>query len=856
MSLEAKGVLRAAALMGVGAVSLIALGVSALAQPEAGAPAGAAPAQSLVPASAPTASDRGEMLQQYCSSCHNDKARTAGMSVVGLDASDLGKSNDVWEKILRKVSAGEMPPRNMRRPSPEQLSEFTHWLETSLDGYAAKHLNPGRASVRRLNRAEYANAVRDLLDFDVDMSQELPGDDAGYGFDNIADALTFSPTQMQRYLVVAGKVARLSTGHASDKASITTYKVPKDVSKDYWGVPAYNERSNDALPLDSRGGGAFDYYAPYDATYRITVTLNNNSGWELDLEKRHEYSTTVKLTAGLHSLGAAFAKSTALKEVANRRYQVPGNTKLQLNFIPPPPPGLIPMTFYVDGANAETIPVPEYVNDAAYWQHNFPRDVLQVQVTGPIDVSGKGDTPARRRIFSCQPGSSEASETACAKKVLTRLATRAYRRTATAADLAPLMKVYAKGRAEGGFERGIQYGVEAVLVSPNFLFISDIGAPNSTPQKLRPASGRELATRLSFFLWSSLPDDELVKLGQQGKLRDRKVLEQQVKRMLADPRAIALTKNFAGQWLYIRNMDVQAPNIDQFPNFDERLRAAMKTETEMFFDSVVRENRSVLTFIDADYTFLNERLADHYGIPGVKGTTFRRVTLDPKWHRGGLLGKASLLTVTSYDNRTSIVRRGKWILENLLVSPPPPPPPNVPALAEVPAGKKLTVREQTELHRANPVCSSCHNLMDPLGFALDNYDAVGAWRDEEAGKPVDVAGVMANGQAFVGVKGLQDVLMSRKEQFVDAFVEKLMTYALARGVEGHDMPMVREIRRNAERDNYAFGSIVLGIVESLPFQMQGTVPEPSPATPPRQVATNVSANSVPTRNEPTRGEAR
>jgi hypothetical protein len=454
------------------------------------------------------------------------------------------------------------------------------------------------------------------------------------------------------------------------------------------------------------------------------------------------------------------------------------------------------------------------------------RDLMQISVVGPYEIKGAGNTESRRRIFSCRP-SAALPEAACARQILSTLARRAYRRPLTAADLTPLMKIYNEGRNGADFEHGIEAAIERVLVSPDFLFMRESDPPKKQSGGARPGSiyrisDIELATRLSFFLWSSIPDEPLLAVAERGQLRNPAILKQQVARMLADAKAGALTRNFAGQWLYLRRLEYQRPNRALFPNFDERLRAAMLTETQMFFDGVVRGNRSVMDFLSADYTYVNQRLAEHYGIPGVHGTTFRKVQLNPALRRGGLLGQGSILTVTSYDDRTSVVLRGKWILESLLAAPPPPPPPDVPALNEVAKGKQLTMREQLDLHRANPVCASCHVKMDPLGFSLENFDAVGAWRTSFAGQKIDASAVLPDGKQFEGSQGLQDILLAHKDQFVEAFTEKLMIYALGRGLEAYDMPTVRKIASTARVDNYRMNTIIMGIVQSVPFAMRRT----------------------------------
>ena len=674
----------------------------------------------------------------------------------------------------------------------------------------------GRATLRRMNRAEYANAVRDLLALEVDMSKDLPVDDTGYGFDNIADILTVSPTLMDRYMNTAGKIARLATGQTSQRVITTDYKVTKDLFENAFGVPAYNERASDDLPLDSRGGGAFKFYAPHDATYTVQVYLNSGTQTENEIDAYNRYEVKVPLKAGLRTIGASFRKQLSLDETL-----LPKTTTGPRPTKPTGPAQQLPMDVWVDGARVQTISVPSYANGPAMQQNFYLRDVMQISVVGPYDVKGPGDTPSRRKIFICRP-TAPAQENACATRILTSLARAAYRRPVTGADVRPLMKLYAEGRKDSDFDHGISAALEAILVSPSFLFMHERDPAGSKPGTVHRISDIELATRLSFFLWSSIPDEQLLQVAEKKQLSRPAVLKQQIARMLNDPRAKALTHNFAGQWLYLRKLEHQRPDRRVFPNFDQRLRAAMLAETEMFFDGVVKENRSVVDFLDADYTYLNQRLAEHYGVPGVYGTTFRKVKLDPKQRHGGLLNQASILTVTSYNNRTSVVLRGKWILENILAAPPPPPPPDIPALTEVKNGKAMTVREQMQAHATNAVCASCHTKMDPFGFSLENYDAIGAWRDKDAGKLLDVSAVLPDGTKFDGPAGLQNVLLSRKEQFVEAFTERLMTYALGRGVEAYDMPAVRIVRDSAAKDDNRMQTIILAIVQSTPFVMRRT----------------------------------
>lgn len=758
------------------------------------------------------------MLDAFCSRCHNDIDLVADLSIEYLREADLkqGKHVDAWEKILRRVSQNEMPPHHKAQPDPAQRADFLQWLQGARDSYAAAHPDPGRSTIRRLNRVEYANAVRDLLSLDVDVSRELPQDNSGYGFDNIADVLSVSPTLMDRYVAVAGKIGRMAMGLASARPFVTSYDVPKDGSVMNSGRPAYNERASNALPLGSRGGGAFHYYARYDATYEISGWLNANTNNETDREPQDRVSVRVPLKAGAHVVGLSFRRDIAPDETVQ-------TLRNNIDMVPLPTgaPILLPLDISVDGVRVRTVSVPSYRMSPRYAQKNFPRDILHVDVAGPIGPAKIGKTPSRARIYICKPSRASA-EAACAQRIVRALARRAYRRPVTAADIAPLMRIYGAERARSDFDHGVEAMVEAMLVSPHFLFLIERDPPESAPGNVHGISDIELASRLSFFLWSSIPDDILLRLAETGQLSRREVIDAQVARMLADPRAQALTHNFAGQWLYLRNLEQQRPDIAIFPEFDTRLRSAMARETEMFFSHVLQTNRSVLDFIAADYTFVNQRLAEHYGIAGINGTAFRRINLDRTAQRGGLLGQASILTVTSYGNHTSVVKRGKWILDNLLAAPPPPPPPNVPALQTKHDGRLLNARQQLELHRTDPVCAACHVKMDPLGFSLENFDAIGAFRQRDAGQPIDASATMPDGSQFTGLAGLQQVLLARKDEFMRAFTERLLTYALARGIDAHDMPAVRTIARAAANDDYRIQTIVKGIVASDPFTLRKT----------------------------------
>lgn len=800
---------RFTAAAGMAGVSALAVSAFLVAQ---SASAGPAPTEAQQEAGA------DQMLGKYCSSCHAGAAKMGGFSIEGLKGADLatGANAEAWEKILRKVEAGEMPPRNMPGPAATERGAFTAWIEHARGQYAAANPDPGRMALRRMNRVEYANAVRDLLAYEIDVSSELPADDASHGFDNIADALSVSPTLMDRYIAVAGKISRTATGHNSTRPFVTTYVVPKDGSLKNIGKPAYNERATEDLPLDSRGGGSFKYYAPYDGVYEIRAYLNANTNTELDLLPENMVRLRVPMKAGLRTIGMSFPKVLALDESPQR---LVNDTFVII--IPDKSPETLQLNVQVDGVRVNTLPVASYQMGPRFSQNNFPRDVIQMEVEGPFDAVPVVNTASRRKVFTCQP-SATLSEDACARSIVGNIARRAYRRPVTEADIGPLMKVYSGVKQDAGFEPGVAAAVQAILVSPQFLFLQEKPATGAKPGSVHRISDLELASRLSFFLWSSIPDDELLRVAEAGQLSKPEVLKAQVTRMMRDRKAEALTKNFASQWLYLRSLDGAKPDVVTFPEFDIRLRQAMKTETEMFFTSVVRENGSVLDFLDSDYTYLNQRLAEHYDIPGVYGTSFRRVSLQKDYNRGGLLGQGSILTVTSYANHTSAVKRGQWILENLLASAPPPPPPNIPAIVEVKDGKRLTAREQMEMHRASPACAGCHQMMDPLGFALENYDAVGGWREKDSAGMIDAVSVLPDGARAAGANGLRSVLMTRKGQFTEAFTQRFLTYALGRGLKANDMPTVRAISAKAATEDYRINSIVMGIVTSDPFTMKRT----------------------------------
>ena len=766
------------------------------------------------------------LLDQYCVTCHNQRLKTAGLTLDTMDVTNVSAAPPTWEKVVRKLRAGVMPPANRPRPDGASRGALVSWLEMELDRAAEMTLNPGRTEAfHRLNRVEYRNAIRDLLGVEIEVSSLLPADDASYGFDNMAGVLKLSQSLLERYLSAARKISRAAVGSPPPAPLSHTFTVKRD-------LPQYDRM--EGLPFGTRGGILVRYNFPQDGEYVITVqpqcdktgdtagcdgtdgfvdphdleiTVDGerlklfaleprprargySRGGSLDdLRFRFQVRTPVK--AGVRDVGVTFLKLPSIEEFDGLRARFV--TPYHRNYM-----------------------VPSY---AAIYQPY----VGSVTIDGPFEPAGPGDTPIRRLIFVCHPATSSparsSDEGRCAKDILARLTRRAFRRPVTDADLSPLLAVYRDAQAEGGFEAGIERSIQALLVRPEFLFrVEHDGV--ATPNTNYRISDVELASRLSFFLWSSIPDPELLDLASRDRLHDPRVLDQQVRRMLADPRSQALAENFAGQWLQLRNLEYVRPSEPLFPNFDASLRRALRRETELFFDGILRENRSAVELLTADYTFANERLARHYGIPHVTGSHFRRVALPG--NRRGLLGHGSILTVTSHPVRTSPVFRGKWILENILGTRPPDPPANAPSLEEKQGSSKvLSMRERMAEHRRNPTCASCHAMMDPLGFALENYDGVGRWRDtDEGGTSVDASGALPDGTPFDGVAQFRDAMVQRPDRFVTVVTEKLLTYALGRGLEYYDMPAVRRIVRDAARSEYRFASLVTGIVTSLPFQMR------------------------------------
>jgi hypothetical protein len=767
---------------------------------------------------AATVSPQKTLVTRYCVTCHNEKLKRGGLALDTKDLANIGFDADAWEKVVRKLRAGLMPPVGLPRPDKATYDGFVEWLETELDRASLAHPDPGRTEpLHRLNRAEYQNAIRDLFSLDLDVSALLPTDDSSYGFDNIAGVLKMSPTLIERYLSAAQKVARTVVGTPPVIPNVDTFRVQEDLSQD--------ERLP-GMPFGTRGGLLIHYRFPLDAEYQIQVRLSRlglSGGATEDIPRFEEtHRLEVSLDGQpLQVFTLAGEKAPEGKRVdqyqQNRRtldagwkVQAPikaGDRDVAVAFIKKSSvvPETVRLPFLRPYAGAG--------GDLRYEPY-----LSSVTISGPFKASGPGDTLSRRQVFTCHPATAD-NGAACAMTILSNLARRAFRRPVTDADVKPFLAFYDSGRADGGFERGIEIAIQRLLVSPSFLFRIERDPANARPNTSYTISDIELASRLSFFLWSSIPDDQLSELATQGKLHNPAVLEGQVRRMLADRRSDALARNFAGQWLFLRNLPALYPDVDSFPDFDEGLREALGQETELFFTSILREDRSVLDLLRADYTFVNERLARHYGIPNVMGSHFRRVTLTDD-NRRGLLGQGSVLAVTAYPNRTSPVLRGKWILENILGTPPPAPPPNVPSLKDTnAAGQVLPMRERMAQHRANAVCASCHSMMDPPGFSLETFDAVGRERSvDEHFVPIDASGVLPDGTKFQGPAGLRQALLNRSDLFVTTVTEKLLTYALGRGLAYYDQPVVRNIRRQGATDDYRFSSIILNIVKSAPFQ--------------------------------------
>ena len=761
------------------------------------------------------------VLAKYCITCHNQRVRTGALALDTLDMARVGDRADVWEEVVRKLRTGAMPPAGRPRPDKAVSNDVVTWLETELDRAALEHPNPGRPTLHRLNRSEYRNAVRDLLGVDIDASL-LPADNAAYGFDNNADALTLSSALTERYLAAAAKISQMALGRPPGSPTPETIFVPTDRNQ--------GTRVSDDLPFGSRGGTAFRYYFPADGEYLFQMRLKIggvDNATEGVTEVPHQLDVSlddVKVWTGTVG-GPEFVRGTGWGS-DNRLSNDERNRMLleRLRFSAPVKAGshLVQVYFAAKTSAYVADLFDPYLRRDPYRARNGEPEISSVTIVGPQpETASVSETPSRRKLFVCTPASA-AEEATCANRIISTLARRAYRRPVTDADLENPLALYRDAASKGGFESGIELAVRGILVNPNFLFRFEDQPASIAPNTPYRISDLELASRLSFFLWSTIPDDELVDVAVKRTLHKPEVLQQQVRRMLADPRSQALVDDFAGQWLHIRNVAGFLPSPELLFHFDDNLRKAFERETKLFFESIIRENRSVLNLLDANYTFVNERLAKHYGIHGVYGERFRRVSLPADSVRRGLLGQGSILTGTSRANRTSPVLRGKWILENILGAPPPPPPPNVPELKEERDPRKvLPMREQLAAHRANPVCASCHAQMDQLGFALENFDAIGEWREiYSSGLPIDAAAALPDGTTFDGPTELRKVLVSRSEDFLTTVTDRLLTYALGRGLEATDAPAVRQIKREAVRENYRFASLIQGIVTSTPFQMR------------------------------------
>jgi len=751
------------------------------------------------------------LVDEYCLSCH-DKDHEKGKLVLETIAEDsVAEHPEVWEKVVRKLRARLMPPVGKERPDEPTYDTVVAFLEKSLDRASVAQPNPGRtATIRRLTRTEYKNAIRDLLALDIDVASMLPADESSYGFDNVTVG-DLSPTLLDRYVSAAEKISRVAVGRSSKSPGGETIRIPADVTQ---------EDHIEGLPIGTRGGALVKYTFPEDGEYEIQIRLTRDRDEHVEgLSEPHDLELLLD-----RARVQLFTVKPPLREAGVPETEQPSHAKVDQHLTIRMPvtagPHSIGVTFpKKPSVVLESMREPYQTHFNSYRHPRIQPAIYSVSIIGPYDAKGPGDTPTRRRLFISNPAT-PADEDRAAKRILASLVRRAYRRPVTDADIQGPFALYRKARADGDFDAGIEMALSAVLVSPQFLFRVETdppGVPHGTPYRI---TDLELASRLSFFLWSSVPDEPLLKAAETGVLHQPAVLERQVRRMLADTRSRALVENFAEQWLHLRNLDSMTPDMRLFPDFDDNLRQAFRQETELFVDSVLREDRSVLDLLRANYTFLNERLAKHYGIPSVYGTRFRRVTLDEDSWRGGLLRQGSILAVTSYATRTSPVLRGKYVLDNFLGVPPPPPLPDVPALKDNTVNGNLSVRERLSEHRTNANCAPCHNMMDPLGLSLEKYDAVGRRRAVEAGAAIDAAGGLPDGSKFGDVNGLESALLRRPELFVGTVTEKLMTYALGRGVDYYDAPATRAIVRNARAQNFRMSSIILGVVKSQPFQMR------------------------------------
>ncbi len=798
---------------------LLVAGILTIAPVNAAAQQPAAPPHAAAIA-APVAPDADAFLDRYCVACHNERLRTASLVLEGRDVERIGDDAETWEKVARKLRSGAMPPPERRRPDAATLDAFVGWLEAELDREAATHPQPGRVADHRLNRFEYGNAVRDLLDLEIDAAALLPADESDHGFDNIADVLSMSPTLLGRYLFAARRISQLAVGDPSAGPAVETFDLSRGLRQD--------GRMHEDLPYGTRGGALIRHYFPLDGDYVVKIRLGRNftNSRIRAIDTREEIDVLLdgaivtRLAIGGECADSDDPHCARSGIYRTSPYHLTADDALEVRF--PASAGMhdlgvafVRKSVLTEGP-APTLLPPRHTSST----YEAPRmDVDTIRLEGPFDATGPGDTASRRRIFVCHPDGA-ADEEPCARRILGALARRAYRRPASDADVDTLLAFYRSGRQEGDFERGIQEALARLLVSPQFLFRIERDPASVPADGVYAVGDLDLASRLSFFLWSSIPDEALLDAAAAGTLRDPDVLEAQVRRMLADRRAAALPRNFGGQWLHLRNLRAVDPDASAYPEFDDNLRLAFERETELFLESQMRDDRPLAELLTARYTFLNERLARFYGVRSVYGAHFRRVPLtDP--NRAGLLGHGSVLTVTSYATRTSPVVRGKYLLDNILGAPPPPPPPNVPALEEAAGGEEpASMRELMAAHRRNAACATCHRRMDPLGFALENFDGIGRWRTMDGATPIDASGALPDGTAFDGPAEFRAALVERREEFVRTFTEKLLTYALGRPVGHQDMPAVRAILRAAEPGGYRWSSLILGVVDSPPFRMR------------------------------------
>jgi hypothetical protein len=791
------------------------------AQASLGAASGKPAAAQPITASAAATSGR-PLVDRYCVSCHSDKLKTGGLSLEKIELADAAANPEVLEKVVRKLRTGLMPPEGRPRPDAATLESFTASLEQLLDRHATAAPNPGRVASRRLNRAEYVNVIHDLLALDVDGTELLPSDMAGFGFDNNADVLSITPALMSRYITAATKISRLAVASPDNRNSTSVYKVEFNSRQD--------ARMGEDMPFGTHGGLAVRHTFPLDGEYTFSMrmvkdgTVSTIYGIEEDeqqIELRIDHALVRRFTIGGKYKGPDPGVLIAIPEDdldghKVHDYRVNADKELQIRL--PVKAG----TRLITAGFTDSMPT---FGGRARGGAGRGAGIDVLQIAGPYDAKPPEETPSRRQIFTCRPASSR-DEEPCARRIMTTLTRRAYRRPVTARDVDPLLAIFREGRDERDFEFGVERAVEALLSSPKFLMRVEREPAGVKPGGIYQLSDLELASRLSFFLWRSMPDDELLDAAGRGTLKTPAVLEQQVRRMLADRRALRFIDDFSEQWLQVRNMRNHDVDPGLFAAFDPTLRDAMLREIELFFESQVRDDRPIPELMSANYTFLNEQLAQHYGISDLYGSHFRRVTLSDE-RRFGLLGKAAILAETSYSNRTSVVLRGKWILENLLGAPPPPPPPNVPPLKEnTPGQKPAALRERMEAHRSNPVCASCHSRMDPLGFALEHFDAIGRWRENDGGAEINST-IALDGRTIDSPKAFREALVGRGHQFVSTVAEKMATYALGRGVDYADAPMIRQLVRDLERNDYRWSALVVGVIKSAPFQMR-RVPEAEP----------------------------